>query len=185
MPLVIPPVVAGFTWRFLLNGEIGFLGAFLLPAAGLEVNLLAELGPALWSLVVADVWSRSPFMFLIFLAALQAIPRDLYQAARMDGANPVHEFLFVTLPMPRGALFVAVLFRLVDAINTCELIYAMAKGGLGRATQVPSLCGWKMAFQEYDFGTAAALGVVMLVIASVSAILLFRRDQRAEEGLSP
>lgn len=184
MPLVIPPVVAGFTWRFLLNGESGFLGAFLLPMAGLDVSPLAEPVPALLSIVVADVWSRSPFMFLIFLAALQAIPRDLYEAARMDGANPIHEFFFVTLPMLRGAVFVAVLFRLVEAINTFELIYVMTKGGPGRATQVLSLFGWEMAFQEYDFGIAAALGVVMLVIASTGATLMFRRYQRAEEGMS-
>jgi multiple sugar transport system permease protein len=184
MPLVIPPVVAGFTWRFLLNGEIGLFGAFLLPMAGLDVNLLADPRAALWSVVVADVWSRSPFMFLIFLAALQAIPRDLYEAARMDGANPVHEFLFVTLPMLRGAIFVAVLFRLVDAINTFELIYVMTKGGPGRATQVLSIFGWRTAFQEYDFGTAAAVGVVMLVIAAIGATLMFRRYQRAEAGAS-
>src|SRR5690606_10890326 len=91
MPLVIPPVVAGFTWRFLLNGEIGFLGAWLLPMAGLKVNLLADPTGALASIVVADVWSRTPFMFLIFLAALQSIPRDYYEAIRLDGASRLQE----------------------------------------------------------------------------------------------
>ncbi|EAR49657.1 hypothetical protein OG2516_17980, partial [Oceanicola granulosus HTCC2516] len=175
MPLVIPPVVAGFTWRFLLNGEIGFLGAFLLPGMGLELNPLAEPRAALVSVVVADVWSRTPFMFLIFLASLQSIPRDYYEAARMDGANPIHEFLFVTLPLMKGALFVAVLFRLVDAINTFELIYVMTRGGPGRATQILSILGWRTAFQELDFGQAAALGVVMLVICLTGAMLMFRR----------
>ena len=181
MPLVIPPVVAGFTWRFLLNGEIGFIGAFLLPLAGFEVNLLAEPWSALVSVVIADVWSRTPFMFLIFLAALQAIPRDLYEAARMDGANPLHEFFFVTLPMMRGALFVAVLFRLVDAVNTFELIYVMTRGGPGRATQILSIFGWRTAFQEFDFGQAAALGVIMLAICLTGATMLFRRFMRVEE----
>lgn len=180
MPLVIPPVVAGFTWRFLLNGEIGFLGAWLLPMAGLELNPLAEPRAALVSVVIADVWSRTPFMFLIFLAALQSVPRDLYEAARMDGANPFHEFFLVTLPMLRGALFVAILFRLVDAINTFELIYVMTRGGPGRATQILSIFGWRTAFQEFDFGKAAALGVVMLAICLVGAVLMFRRFMRTE-----
>ena len=175
MPLVIPPVVAGFTWRFLLNGEIGFLGAYLLPMAGLDLNPLAEPRAALFSVVIADVWSRTPFMFLIFLAALQSIPRDYYEAARMDGANPFHEFFFITLPMMKGALFVAILFRLVDAINTFELIYVMTRGGPGRATQILSIFGWRTAFQELDFGRAAALGVVMLVICLIGAMLMFRR----------
>jgi multiple sugar transport system permease protein len=183
MPLVIPPVVAGFTWRFLLNGESGVLGAWLLPMAGFQANLLADPNTALLSVVLADVWSRTPFMFLIFLAALQAIPRDLHEAARMDGAGPVQDFLFVTLPMLRGAIFVAVLFRLVDAINSFELIFVMTRGGPGRATQVLSLFGWEIAFQELDFGTAAALGVVMLAIATAGATLMFRRYQKAEEGM--
>ena len=180
MPLVIPPVVAGFTWRFLLNGEIGFLGAFLLPMAGLDLNPLAEPRAALVSVVIADVWSRTPFMFLIFLAALQSIPRDYYEAARMDGANPFHEFFFVTLPLLKGALFVAVMFRLVDAINTFELVYVMTRGGPGRATQILSIFGWRTAFQELDFGQAAALGVIMLVICLTGAMLLFRRFVRSE-----
>jgi multiple sugar transport system permease protein len=180
MPLVIPPVVAGFTWRFLLNGEIGFLGAYLLPMAGLELNPLADPRAALFSVVIADVWSRAPFMFLIFLAALQSIPRDLYEAARMDGANPFQEFFLVTLPMLRGAIFVAILFRLVDAINTFELIYVMTKGGPGRATQILSIFGWRTAFQEFDFGKGAALGVVMLLICLVGATLMFRRFMRSE-----
>ncbi len=182
MPLVIPPVVAGFTWRFLLNGEIGFIGAFLLPMTGLDVNLLAEPRAALVSVVIADVWSRTPFMFLIFLAALQSIPRDYYEAARMDGANPFHEFFFVTLPMLRGALFVAVLFRLVDAINTFELIFVMTRGGPGRATQILSIFGWRTAFQELDFGQAAALGVVMLAICLTAAMLVFRQFVKGDPG---
>lgn len=179
MPLVIPPVVAGFTWRFLLNGEIGFLGAWLLPMAGLKVNLLADPTGALASIVVADVWSRTPFMFLIFLAALQSIPRDYYEAIRLDGASRMQEFLLVTLPMMTGAIAVALMFRVIDALNTFELIYVMTKGGPGRATQTLSLLGWKTAFQGFDLGGAAALGVVMLVVTTVVAIIVFRRFMRA------
>lgn len=178
MPLIIPPVVAGFTWRFLLNGEIGFIGAFLLPAVGFEANLLADPKGALFSVVIADVWSRTPFMFLILLAALQGIPRDLYEAARVDGAGPVAQFMRITLPMLRGPLVVALLFRIIDAINTFELIYVMTKGGPGRATQVLSIFGWRTAFQELDFGQAASLGIVMLAITLVGALIMFRRFLR-------
>ena len=88
MPLIIPPVVAGFTWRFLLNAEIGFIGAFLLPMAGVQRAACSPIRiGALVSVVIADVWSRTPFMFLIFLAALQGIPQDYYEAARLDGAG--------------------------------------------------------------------------------------------------
>jgi multiple sugar transport system permease protein len=174
IPLVIPPVVAGFTWRFLLNGEIGFLGAYVLPALGLHVNLLADPVGAMISIVIADVWSRTPFLFLIFLAALQSIPRDLYEAIALDGAGRVQEFLRLTLPMMRDAVTVAVLFRIIDAVNTFELIYVMTKGGPGRATQTISLFGWKTAFQGFDLGAAAALGVIMVIVSSIVATVTFR-----------
>ncbi|WP_421725244.1 carbohydrate ABC transporter permease [Bauldia sp.] len=182
MPLVIPPVVAGFTWRFLLNGEMGFIGAFLLPSIGFEANMLANPTGAMASIVIADVWSRTPFIFLILLAALQGVPRELYEAARMDGATTIDEFFNITLPMLRGAIIVAVLFRLVDAINTFELIFVMTKGGPGRSTQVLSIFGWRTAFQELDFGQAAALGVLMLAMALTVAVLMFRRFLRSAEG---
>lgn len=76
MPLIIPPVVAGFTWKFLLNGEIGFFGAFLLPIMGFDGNLLADPQNALFSVVIADVWSRTPFMFLIFWRRCKAFPTN-------------------------------------------------------------------------------------------------------------
>jgi multiple sugar transport system permease protein len=179
MPLIIPPVVAGFIWRFLLNGEMGFIGAFLLPSIGFTKSLLADPWGALVSVVIADVWSRTPFMFLIFLAALQSIPRDYYEAVRLDGATVVDEFRHVTLPMIKGAFVVAILFRIIDAINTFELIYVMTKGGPGRATLTLSLLGWKTAFQGFDFGSSAALGVIMLVVTSVVATVMFRRYLRA------
>jgi multiple sugar transport system permease protein len=181
MPLVIPPVVAGFTWRFLLNSEMGFIGAFLLPSVGFTGSLLADPVGALVSVVVADVWSRTPFMFLIFLAALQSIPGDYYEAAKVDGAGTWQQFVFVTLPMMTGAIVVALLFRVIDAINTFELIYVMTKGGPGRATQTLSILGWKTAFQSFDLGGSAALGVVMLVITLICAQIVFNRFLKVAE----
>ena len=178
MPLIIPPVVAGFTWKFLLNGEIGFFGAFLFPFMGFEGNMLADPLNALLSVVIADVWSRTPFMFLIFLAALQSIPDELYEAALLDGANAIKKFFFLTLPMIRDAVFVALLFRVFDALNTFELIYVMTTGGPGRATQTLSILGWRTAFQSLDLGQSAAIGVVMLFTTMICAMMLFKRHIR-------
>jgi multiple sugar transport system permease protein len=179
LPLVIPPVVAGFTWRFLLNGEIGFLGAYVLPGVGITTNMLSNPTAALISISIADVWSRAPFMFLIFLAALQSIPRDYYEAIRLDGANALKEFWLITLPMMKSAVVIALLFRVIDALNTFELIYVMTKGGPGLATQTLSLLGWKTAFQGFDFGMASALGVVMLIVTTTCASLVYRHFLKA------
>jgi multiple sugar transport system permease protein len=181
MPLVIPPVVAAFTWRFLLNSEMGFIGAFLLPSVGFTGSLLADPVGALFSVVIADAWSRTPLMFLIFLAALQSIPNEYYEAARIDGASTLQQFFFVTFPMMAGAIVIALVFRVIDAINTFELIYIMTKGGPGRATQTLSILGWKTAFQGFDLGGSAALGVVMLAITLICAQIVFNRFLRVRE----
>ena len=183
MPLVIPPVVAGF--HLAVPAQRRDRLHRRLPAADgghRSVNLLADPTGALFSIVIADVWSRTPFMFLIFLAALQSIPRDYYEAVRLDGATRWQEFWLVTLPMMQGAVGVAMLFRIIDALNTFELIYVMTKGGPGRATQTLSLLGWKTAFQGFDLGGAAALGIVMLVITTVVATMLFRRFMRTNDA---
>lgn len=179
MPLVIPPVVAAFTWRFLLHGEFGVLGAYVLPLVGIKGNILASPNGAMIAIVVADVWSRAPFMFLIFLAALQSIPRDYYEAIRLDGASRLQEFFFVTLPMMRSAIAVALVFRIIDALNTFDLIYVMTRGGPGTSTLTLSLFGWKLAFQSFDVGQAAALGIVMMVVTTFCANLVFRRFMRS------
>lgn len=178
VPLVIPPVVAAFTWRFLLHGEFGLLGAYVFPALGLPGNLLATPSGAMISVIIADVWSRTPFMFLIFLAALQSIPRDYYEAIRLDGAGRLQEFRLVTLPLMKSAIAVALVFRVIDALNTFDLIFVMTRGGPGTATQTLSLLGWKIAFQGFDLGQAAALGIVMMVVTTLCANLVYRRFMR-------
>ncbi len=157
---------------------MGFIGAYLLPMLGYGGNLLAEPKMALFSIVIADVWSRTPFMFLIFLAALQSIPDDLYEAAILDGAKSIKKFFFLTLPMIRDAVVVALFFRIFDALNTFELIYVMTQGGPGRATQTLSIYGWRVAFQGLDFGQSAAIGVLMLITTIVISTILFKRHLR-------
>ena len=175
LPFIIPPVVAGFTWKFLLNREIGFIGGYLLPMLGFEDSLLASPDWAIYSIVLADVWSRTAFMFLIYLAALQSIPSDLYEATRIDGASKLQEFWYITLPHILPAIVVSLLFRVVDAINTFDLIYVMTKGGPGTSTLMLSLYGWKTAFHGFDFGQAAAIALMMLVVTVVCSNILFKR----------
>jgi ABC-type sugar transport system permease subunit len=175
LPLTIAPVVVGFAWRYLLNPELGLYGAVLLPTLGL--NLKAILGDptiALWAVILADVWGRTPLMFLILLAGLQAIPRDLYRAAKVDGANRLTVFRYVTLPMLRPAIVVALMLKIIDSINAFDAIYVMTGGGPGNATQVFSVFGVRLAFQFYNLGAASALGFTMVVISSIAASILIR-----------
>jgi len=175
LPLLVPPIVAGFTWRFLLNREIGMLGSWILPAVGVEASMLAHPDLAMVSIVIADVWSRTSFMFLILLAALQGIPGSLYEAARIDGASDAQEFVFITLPLLLPAMLVGVIFRAIEAVNTFDLIFVMTQGGPGTATQTLSIYGWRTAFTSFDIGRGAAIAVVMVVFAVLATTVLSRR----------
>jgi multiple sugar transport system permease protein len=178
LPLLIPPVVAGYTWRFLLNREIGMLGSWILPSLGLDAAMLAHPDLAMVSIVIADAWSRTSFMFLILLAALQGIDASLYEAARIDGASSWQEFVFITLPLLVPAMIVAVIFRAIEAVNVFDLIYVMTQGGPGTATQTLSIYGWRVAFTSFDIGRGAAIAVVMVVFAIIATSLLSRRVLR-------
>jgi len=178
LPLLIPPVVAGFTWRFLLNREIGMLGSWILPAIGVDASMLADPNLAMVSIVIADVWSRTSFMFLILIAALQGIPGSLYEAARIDGASGVQEFAFITLPLLVPAMIVAVIFRAIEAVNTFDLIYVMTQGGPGTVTQTLSIYGWRTAFTSFDIGRGAAIAVIMVIFAVFATTVLSRRVLR-------
>ncbi|MEJ2288187.1 MAG: sugar ABC transporter permease [Deinococcales bacterium] len=177
LPLLVPPIVSGFAWKFLLNREIGVLGSYLLPAVGVRASLLADPNLALFSVVVADMWSRTSFMFLILIAALQSIPAELYEAARIDGASTYQEFRYVTLPLLVPAIVIGLIFRAIEAINTFDLIYVMTQGGPGTATMTLSIYGWKVAFTSFD-GRGAAIAVMMLVATVLGTTVLVRRIRR-------
>jgi multiple sugar transport system permease protein len=175
LPAIIPPVVAGFTWKFLLNREVGILGGYLFPSLGLQKSILGDPFLALIAVIMADVWSRVPLMFLILLASLQAIPFDLYEAAEIDGANYWQALRSITLPHLKGAIIIALIIRFIDAFNLFETIFVMTKGGPGIATQTLPLFGWKIGFQYFNLGEAAALAVIMLMITIFISQTLIRR----------
>ena len=175
LPLVIPPVVAGFAWKFMLNREVGVVGGYLLPMLGFERSLLADPVLARLSVIVADVWSKTPFMLLILLAGLQELPAEVREAARIDGASGWQELRHVVLPLLAPVIGTAVLFRLLDGINTFDLIYVLTQGGPGISTQTLSILGWKIGFQYYNLGEAAALGLLMIVAVSLLAGPMVRR----------
>ncbi len=175
LPAIIPPVVAGFAWKFLLNSEVGFIGGYILPHLGYGGSVLGNPKFALLAVIMADVWSRMPLMFLILLAGLQAIPPDIYEAAEIDGANYWKALKYITLPSMRSAIIIALIIRFIDAFNLLETIFVMTSGGPGIATQTFPLFGWKIGFQYYNLGEAAALAIIMLIMTILVSQALIRR----------
>ncbi|MGD2049115.1 MAG: sugar ABC transporter permease [Chloroflexota bacterium] len=178
LPLIVPPVVAGFSWKFLLSREVGLVGAWFLPILGFEAAMLADPKLAMVSILIADLWSKTPLMFLIFLAGLQAIPDELYEMATMDGTRMGSLIRYIILPLLRPTIGLALVLRLIDAINVFDLIYVMTAGGPGTATQTLPLLGWKIGFNYFNFGQASALAVIMLVLVVVPSTIIIRRFTR-------
>lgn len=181
LPVVIPPVVCGFAWKFLLNEKMGMIGAYLLPLMGFKkITILGHPTLALLSVILADIWSRTPLMFLIFLGGLQAITIELYEVAEIDGASYWQSFKNITLPLLKPAIFIAVIIRFIDAINMFDIIFVVTRGGPGTATQTLPLLGWKVGFHFFDMGQAAALGIIMLFVTIGIGSFLVRRLSREE-----
>ncbi len=174
IPAIIPPAAAGFTWKFLLNRDVGLIGGFFLPLLGVKRALLGDPGWALFSVILADVWCQTPLMFLILLAGLQAIPMELFDAARIDGAGFGQVLVRIIIPLLKRVLGLAVIIRFIFAFTTFDVIFTMTGGGPGIATQTLPLLGWKTGFLYYDLGQAAALAVVMLLITVFFSSTLVR-----------
>jgi len=165
LPMILPPVVVGVIWRLIYNPNFGVLnGALqLLGVDTTRLTWLADPSVALAALVVVDVWEWTPFVFLILLAGLQAIPEEPYEAARIDGSSAWQTFRHITLPLLAPAILVALLLRTMDLLRLFDQVFILTQGGPGFATETISLYIYKTAFRFFDFGYAAAMSLVLLV----------------------
>lgn len=163
LPWAIPTVVAGLLWRFLFESWL--------------------VSPVLaWvPVIVADVWKSTPFVALLLLAGLQAIDPAVHEAAAVDGASPWHRLRYVTLPLLRPAIAVAVVFRSLDAFRVFDLIYVTTGGGPGTATEPLALYTFAALLQHLRFGYGAALSVTIFACTALIAVMSLRllRPERA------
>jgi multiple sugar transport system permease protein/raffinose/stachyose/melibiose transport system permease protein len=138
MPVVMSFIVVGILWSWLYNSQFGLINT-LLRSLGLEALILDWLGDpdiALWSLIVVDIWKWYGFHMVIFLAGLQTIPAELYEAARIDGATRLHQLLHITLPLLQPVMLVNVTLSLMGAFNVFDIPYVMTQGGPANSTNV-------------------------------------------------
>ena len=164
MPLLINPVVVALIWRMFLHPELGIVN-YLLSLVGIPaVNWLGDANIAFWTVVLVDIWHQVSFMIILLLAGLAALPREPYEAARMDGASTLQAFFFVTLPLMRPVIVVTLLIRLIFAVKTFDLIFIMTRGGPGTATDLISYFIYRSAFYGLNIGQASAISVILLVI---------------------
>jgi multiple sugar transport system permease protein len=174
MPLLINPVVVAQIWRMFLHPELGIVN-YLIGLAGVpKVNWLDDAGIAFWTVVMVDIWHQVSFMIILLLAGLSALPKEPYEAARMDGASTLQSFFHITLPLMRPVIVVTLLIRLIFAIKTFDLIFIMTRGGPGTATDLISYFIYRSAFYGLDIGQASAISVVLLIVVLALTAYLYR-----------
>ena len=185
LPWAIPTVVAALVWRFIFDSPAGLVSS-LIAGVGLTAPTWFADPVAAWvPLLVADVWKSTPFVAILLVAGLQGIDGSLYEAARVDGASAWRQFVDITLPLLRPALFVAFLFRALDAFRVFDVIYVMTGGGPGSATEPIALYTFSTLLQHLRFGYGSALSIIVFMAAFLFALVsirLFGGDAFVEKG---
>tara|TARA_B100000989_G_scaffold125002_1_gene92606 strand:- start:1409 stop:2230 length:822 start_codon:yes stop_codon:yes gene_type:complete len=167
IPMVLPPIVVAIIWKVLYTPDISpFHWAIDSVFGIMSPSMITSPDLALWAIIIADIWEWFPFVMLMILSALQMMPEEYTEAAKIDGANVWQMTWYVTLPYLKGVLIVAVLFRLVDSIKAFPLIYILTDGGPGSITEVTNFYSFMQAFNFSYLGYSSAI-TVTLVIATI------------------
>jgi multiple sugar transport system permease protein len=182
VPMMLPSVVVGVVWRLMLNPNFGAINGTLQGFGAQTESLTWTATPTLAfaSVIIVDIWQWTPFIFLILLAGLQAIPEEPYEAALIDGSSAWQTFQHVTLPLLKPAILIALLLRTMDLLRVFDQIFILTEGGPGSATETISLYIYRTAFRFGDFGYAAAMSFVLLLLTNIISLLYIRLLQRQE-----
>jgi multiple sugar transport system permease protein len=168
LPIFATPLAVGYTF-FTIFYEVGG------PLAWTGIPFLSNPTWALISVILVDIWQWTPFCFLVFLAALQGVPDELYEAARVDGASPFDMLREIMLPLLIPTIIIVLLLRLAESLKLFDIPFSMTGGGPGVATQPFSLLAFRTGLRFFDLGYASAMAYALLIVVMVIVTLFFRR----------
>jgi ABC-type sugar transport system permease subunit len=176
LPWAIPAIVNGIMWKWIFNPSYGALNGLLYSLHLIDhyVIWLGDPGLALAVVVWADIWKETSFIMLLILAALQTIPKELYEAAIVDGANAFQSFFRITLPLIQPVLFVAIALRTIWALKSFDLIYTLTAGGPSGGTSVIGYYTYKQTFISLQLGRGAAVAFIMTIVILILVVVYQR-----------
>lgn len=182
IPWVISPVVAGFAWKWLLNDNFGILNYWLITSGviGEEINWLGNPATALLCVTVARLWQFYPFAMVMFLAGLQAIPGEQYEAAAVDGASTWKKFFHITLPNLKSVTGVLLLLGVIWSFNDFNMVFVMTRGGPIDASMVLPVLVREFSFVQFDLGKGSALSVMVFTLLVSLSFLYLKIASRTE-----
>lgn len=178
-PLMIAPIVAGIIWRFMMSNQFGIVNTMLVNLGLMEstnsVLWLADPNITLFSVIIAEIWLSTPFMMLMFLAGIQGIPEDLYEAAMLEGASKIQMIFKIIIPNIKPVLYSAIIVRVIDAARSFDIVWAMTQGGPNQSSELLSVYIYKMLQRYGDVGLASAMSVIFIIVL-VSIALISRKS---------
>ena len=183
IPWAVPTIVSAQMWGWMLHDQFGILNEIFLTLGFIDQPVAWTANPdlAMWAVVMVDVWKTTPFMALLILAGLQMLPGDIYEAARVDGINPVKVFFKVTLPLVRPALMVAIIFRALDALRIFDLIYVLTSNSENTMSMSVYARQQLVDFQYVGTGSAASTALFMIIAVLTVAYIVIGKVKLGEE----
>jgi ABC-type sugar transport system permease subunit len=177
MPLLVSPIIVGLIWRYLYDPTFGVV-YYVLSWFGLDSVFggLEKPGWALFSIAIADVWETTPFVLIVASAGLANIQKELYEAARIDGANAWHSLMQITLPLLKKVLLVVIIIRGTDAFRVFDIIYALTGGGPGNSTLSLSIYAFQKGFDQYEMGYAMTISIMTMAALVVVFAPLMKKS---------
>jgi len=179
IPMIITPVVVGLIWRMLFNPERGIINFILVDILGIASKGVLKwntgLAMAFPSLMIVDIWQWTPFMVVIFLSGLQAVPKSQIEAAEIDGASSWQVFMKIIFPFLKPLVVIAVLIRTMDVFKTYDIVYMLTRGGPGSATEILSYYIYTVAFRHWDLGYGAAISLILFLVIIIISQFLVKR----------
>ncbi|MEN9550250.1 MAG: sugar ABC transporter permease [Limnohabitans sp.] len=184
VPWAIPTIVSAKMWGWMLNDQFGVINTYLvgLGVISQKIAWTAEPTYALWTVVLVDVWKTTPFMALLILAALQTVPKDCYEAARVDGVHPLRVFWKITLPLIRQPLLVAIVFRLLDSLRVFDLIYVLTANGSTTISMSGFVRREMVEYGNMGYGSAASTSLFLIILLTAIIFLKLARVKLSEDA---
>lgn len=181
---VMPGLVVGAIWSWILAGDFGVLNVILRWFGIIDSNIFWKSDPnfSIWAVVIANIWLGLAFNMLLLSVGLAAIPRDLYEAAELDGANAFQRFWTITLPMMRSTIGAVLSLGLIGTLQQFDLFPALTEGGPANTSNVAGYWSWQLSFQLYDFAKGATVSVMMFLLVLFASVVYVRSTRHEVRG---
>lgn len=181
---VMPGLVVGAIWNWILSGDFGVLNFLLRETGVISGNIFWRSDPSysLWAVIIANIWLGTSFNMILLSVGLSGIPKDLYEAAELDGANAFQRFWTITLPMMRSTIGAIVALGLIFTLQQFDLFAAITSGGPNNTSNVTQYWAWDLSFRQYDFAKGATISVIMIVFVMFASVVYVRSTRHEVRG---